>query len=145
MRRLKVFCLQLQKVHPLSLGLSLGLCHITLWNTRELDDSVRQVCDTCLQTEAKPKAVWSKAPCANTQVSQCCWSENCCVQACKEIRRNTNNENAREMCSCWETVNKVDTDRARREGWEETHSHTPKEKRSITGGAKENSPIHFLC
>ena len=46
----------LRRVHPLSLG----IFHIMLWNMRVLDDNVRQVYDTCFQTEEKPKAVWPK-------------------------------------------------------------------------------------
>ena len=66
----------LRKVHPLCLG----LCNIMMWNTRGLDDTVRQVYDTCFGRKANPNAVWSKVPCGNTQVSQRCWSVNCCVK-----------------------------------------------------------------
>ena len=34
---------------------------MTLWNTCVLDDNVRQVCDTCFQTEAKPVEVCLKS------------------------------------------------------------------------------------
>ena len=31
-----------------------------MWNTRVLDDNIRQVCDTCFGRKANPNAVWSK-------------------------------------------------------------------------------------
>ena len=99
--------------------------------TRVCSMKMSDKCATYVLDGRQIRTLFGQGACANTQVSQCCWSVNCCVQAW---------ENAREMCSCWETVNKVNTHKARRDCWEETYS---RRKRTITGGAKENSPIHF--
>ena len=45
--------------------------------------------------------------------------------------------------SCWETVNKQDTHRARREGWEETYSRRKKRERSREGQKRTHKSTFF--
>ena len=45
----------------------LNPARLPLWNTRVLDDNVRQVCDTCARTKAKPKAVVQVMKCTCVQ------------------------------------------------------------------------------
>ena len=85
-----MFCLQLQKVDPLSLG----LCHIMLRNTRVLDDTVRQVYDSCFQTEAKTEMCLVQASTCHVGNSVRVTSES----QCPRVQRDTNQERARETC-----------------------------------------------
>ena len=67
--------------------------------TRVCSMTMSDKCATRVLDERQIQTLFGQSACANTQVSQCCWSVSCCVQACKDIRKNTNKENACEMCS----------------------------------------------
>ena len=106
---------------------------ISCCGTRVCSMTMSDKCATRVLDGRQIRTLFGQSACANTQVSQCCWSVSCCVQACKDIRRNTKNMRVNCAHVGKPSTNRTHTGREERVGKRHTHTRRKKRDRSREG------------